>query len=603
MSMEDDALRAIAGADTVRNRMLAYIESGACGLKDACYAIKSRTKRPEGLVKKIDDRRQAGKPNYAATDARDIVGVRLLALHYAGMKSICFKLIDFLNFGLQPMVGLFSGTSINDIVEEIIVYSAPTSGPVYRDIYSYLSTLGIGTEAQPKVKWTEYPPERPYSSIHIVLKAFGSDIPARPFIPVEVQIRTSLEDTWAEIDHSRKYKSEQSHGTINTNGLFNNLKHSIDSSLFTIDTIIDLHDQVDSDRRARSSEFTSVRKTNRLDVPHKISPKAPNVISAEVERINTDIEEMAITFEAATSYHPETISFGDSILTELRDVDHRYRAYPEHGDDEDFRYWSGMETAFVHAWLYRHSFLNPQVDIESRHKHIRACISTYEGLELIYSTDAWLKFRLSTAMMMDGHVDLAIEKGMEGYRLLPNDPRLSEEKVLQSVVARQLGYFYWLKKQQSWSNARRLGAVWLSARLEEQMLRSAFEVTAQAFRYWHDAKPSALKESSKNLLLGNIACFAWELKEIYASPVPIRSIHGLVEALGDYLDEHDVRDMPIKTGLADSLMKAAMLLSRYDVATRMKNIVKLDPDIMRMGQDLSEFLRYCVSVVEASLPE
>lgn len=596
--MLDDSLRAISGADAVRSHIISFIEAGACGLRDECYAIKSRTKDPSSLVRKIKQRRKDGNERYGALDARDIVGIRLLSLHYANMRIICRRLIEFFNFSLQSPVGLFVGQTLDDMIEEIIVYRAAGSGLVYQDILSYLQTLGLGKKADGKAKVTSRasPPDRPYSSIHIVCYAAGPEITARPFIPVEIQIRTTLEDTWAEIDHARKYKAvlAKSSSFRSAAMLFNNVKEQLDTALSNIDRIIAHYDQIELEESRKALTLIRTSGLPRLEVEHKISGNAPAEIEKRVNAANRRVNALTEQFAKTSKMTMGLARKADSLIALIDGIAEDYAATNEETNvDKEFEYWSKMEQALLSIWVYRLSVVSGGTTDSSRERHFDRAISTYKGLIEVFPRDVWLRYRLATAMMVGGFVDLAAEEAGRAFDMLDSDPRVKSVNLLKSAIARQLSYIYWRKKQLMWTEGRGT-AVQLSIEQQRITLLKAYQLGAEAFRLWRNASDDdPAKATERYVTLANLACYAWELKKLYDGNTAIEEIEGFLDELRLYLREERSREQSKTLSERDSTMKMADLVGSKLASTWARSL-RDDLLELRPMDANAQFMLYCI---------
>jgi ppGpp synthetase/RelA/SpoT-type nucleotidyltranferase len=206
-----DASLALTGAEYVREKLVALAGLGPTNLYDQVYAIKVRVKSLDSLVSKVLDKRK--KKPYQASDATDIVGMRLLCLYAEDLPNATKALIRFIRFCQKPEIGLISGALLSNGIKEVIVYKSERNARVYDSIFKYckqiLGSQREGEEAD-KVFLEEHEgEEKSYSSIHFVCYGISYASGIAKEVPIEIQIRTIFEDTWGEIDHSLEYKMRQ----------------------------------------------------------------------------------------------------------------------------------------------------------------------------------------------------------------------------------------------------------------------------------------------------------------------------------------------------------------------------------------------------------
>jgi len=211
--LEIDAYRALSGADYVRQRLLHGLSMGTPSLETQAYLVKSRVKDAATLVWKSLERRES-KPNYTPKDARDVVGLRILTLFRSELPFMLSQLMDFIQWSQRDPFALFFGNSLRDCIEEIKIYGVhdpfdPNLAFYLEELRNYgfkrkdpgCVTADVCVEVEQK--------ESGYSSIHIVVWANGPQQSRGDRVPVEIQLRTSLEDAWGEMDHRLRYKNRQ----------------------------------------------------------------------------------------------------------------------------------------------------------------------------------------------------------------------------------------------------------------------------------------------------------------------------------------------------------------------------------------------------------
>src|SRR5262249_11528598 len=95
---------------------------------------------------------------------------------------------------------------MRDGIEEIAIYSTNPEGDV-QALVSRLQNIFETWGLKDKVRVEPAPTN--YTSIHIVVWCRGKYRQEYRNVPVEIQIRTALEDVWGEIDHSLKYTTKK----------------------------------------------------------------------------------------------------------------------------------------------------------------------------------------------------------------------------------------------------------------------------------------------------------------------------------------------------------------------------------------------------------
>jgi hypothetical protein len=81
-----DVVEALRGADNLRDRLLASLQSGTPAVADLAYAVKARVKEDYKVIDKIKEKRAGNPPEieprvqYGVNDVTDIVGLRIVTV-------------------------------------------------------------------------------------------------------------------------------------------------------------------------------------------------------------------------------------------------------------------------------------------------------------------------------------------------------------------------------------------------------------------------------------------------------------------------------------------------------------------------------------------
>lgn len=208
-AIESDAYRVLADAQSALDALMSRMRFGSDNINKYAYAVKARVKNASSLVEKVDAKRISGKNNYTVYDATDLIGVRILCLWPNDLVGAVMWLLRFIEDKSEPgHDSLFSGPSINEAIKEIIIYRASTPTKyIYEECHTRVNVSFRDKLDEYKINIANIDDSKNYSSIHIVanLKSAAQD----KVFPVEFQIRTALEDVWAEMDHKLFYKGEQ----------------------------------------------------------------------------------------------------------------------------------------------------------------------------------------------------------------------------------------------------------------------------------------------------------------------------------------------------------------------------------------------------------
>jgi ppGpp synthetase/RelA/SpoT-type nucleotidyltranferase len=372
LQIELDALRALSGADEVRKKLLAGVSMGDPSIEDLAYLIKCRVKAHDRLVEKIVDRRAKGKPQYSAKEVTDIVGLRVLTLYRAELPALVRHFLEFVLVAQNSPMFLFVGNNIRDCLNEIIVYRASNDGDVTDDlVIKEFERLGLVCEV--------VPPGRPlnsvsadvkivrkvseYSSIHIVLWCVGVNRDARFNVPVEVQLRTAIEDVWGEIDHLLSYKFKQGKEATpidrlhyeNAVGHLKQLKRQLDNCTISADLI---HQQIQNIFSGASYSVKPNVAARSVDTERLLNLDLSADIKKEIEvcvkKIRSLFDKMyGGGWPKEDSDVVEAVSEFEVVAKTLNDCFVEYSRNPSKNPkiDRDVTYYLKMERCLCLYWV------------------------------------------------------------------------------------------------------------------------------------------------------------------------------------------------------------------------------------------------------------
>lgn len=161
------------------------------------YSYKTRAKAD--IIEKLTRKRKI-ETEYDISDITDIVGVRFITLFRVEMVEVYNIITDIIQGNIKTNPSLF----LKDSIEEIKYFHTRKYDDILNKVDEITKSKNISITVEPIIN------EREYSSIHIVARLDWNDPTIRSKIPgynipIEIQIRTSYEDSWAEIDHKYKY--------------------------------------------------------------------------------------------------------------------------------------------------------------------------------------------------------------------------------------------------------------------------------------------------------------------------------------------------------------------------------------------------------------
>ncbi len=212
---EIDEIRDIVrcGGDLERELVLSIDKSL---LKEDLYAYYARTKGVEAVARKIERKRTAlareGKPvDYQVRNVTDVVGVRLITLFRDDIADILHGLCNILvgTNGKREEFTRYNPFVLPPKIKEARAYFSNTFPGAHSYAIDAQEILSSYFDKAPHNIAVEVVPKDEYSSVHIVLRTDVGDsanqTDSAVSVPVEFQIRSVFEDTWAQIDHTLRY--------------------------------------------------------------------------------------------------------------------------------------------------------------------------------------------------------------------------------------------------------------------------------------------------------------------------------------------------------------------------------------------------------------
>ncbi|MHA6333245.1 hypothetical protein ACXYL9_06125 [Qipengyuania sp. CAU 1752] len=206
-NLTQEAMEVRRGADDVREQFERLLRSGNPSIFDLSYAVKSRVKDDFKIEEKVRKKRSTDKPHYKTKDIRDIVGIRIVTLYRLDILSIIPNLLKLI---AEHSGGDESRFFLDNPIEEVKVYSINSESDVQKLGERIRSMFNFHGFSERCLVETE---RGNYSSLHIVLWTRTKYAKGYVEVPVEIQIRTALEDVWSEMDHQLKYKRETKSNT------------------------------------------------------------------------------------------------------------------------------------------------------------------------------------------------------------------------------------------------------------------------------------------------------------------------------------------------------------------------------------------------------
>lgn len=209
---------AIAASNQIAQRLRSLSSSIGPSYDSVLFYSRVRTKSRSSIREK-SARKRRENPNlssYSFKSMTDLVGFRAVALYDNDLDSLVDFVLSLVRAGQNLTDPLFSpGPTVERFREAKFFYRPENE--VYQKCKDYFQKALLSEvpnrkgikelreiiEHRTEVKKAD---EELYSSAHFIFNAV-SYISSRPLvIPIEFQIRTAVEDFWAEINHKLAYK-------------------------------------------------------------------------------------------------------------------------------------------------------------------------------------------------------------------------------------------------------------------------------------------------------------------------------------------------------------------------------------------------------------
>ncbi|KTT67904.1 hypothetical protein [Sphingomonas sanguinis] len=505
-----EVVEALRGADNLRDRLLMALQTGTPAVADLAYAVKARVKEDHKVIEKIKDRRSGGKdrdpkPDYGVSDVTDLVGLRIVTLYRLDVIEVIEALLRAIDQDPSSAAAFVAGS-----ISEVVIYSTNPTGDV-QDLPNRVMRLfedyGLGS---PICRIAEKPSN--YSSIHILVRGRGKYRDGYRELPVEIQVRTALEDVWGQIEHSLKYKRKQlvsdnspenARLTITLNHL-GALKTMIDGIAQYGDQIKLQIDELEPELRytaSRHAEEPSARLAKIRDLPAQLRAEiadaiaqARPVLSTSTEPTSSRIRVLRLVLSRLERAKARVLATSDLQPKPLKEA----------------RYLIDMQLALIHFQLGN---LLEEGEVE-----LRRALDIYSEVEEVFPKRVIVQFRLARTLDALGARDEAIAKMREVVeRLRLRAEPTPQNHWIRSTAPRSLGVMLWeeakVRRERASSDAQ------ADARTLE-LLREAFQLTSRAHEQDVFDEPTNKGPSERVRAANNLLYFLLEYLDAGGEPMP-----------------------------------------------------------------------------------
>jgi ppGpp synthetase/RelA/SpoT-type nucleotidyltranferase len=216
-SLTSLAQEAIAGGSEVLTRLQGAFQLATKNNSKTIFYTRSRVKDPGSIVEKLFDRQAAFGAQYTIKSITDIVGYRLVVLYDDQLEAALSFAIQVLRNCYHSHDTLIADPELWSDIQEIKLFPRAPSDPAdpYVKLHDELKAnpgrIGKSvidqTDKIRKATAEEMARKKSaYSSMHIIVYMNSYSQGSLKRIPLELQIRTAVEDIWSEISHENEYK-------------------------------------------------------------------------------------------------------------------------------------------------------------------------------------------------------------------------------------------------------------------------------------------------------------------------------------------------------------------------------------------------------------
>jgi ppGpp synthetase/RelA/SpoT-type nucleotidyltranferase len=386
-----EVVEALRGADSLRERLTTSLQTGTPAVADLAYAVTTRVKEDYKIVEKVLGKR-TDRPSYGVKNVTDLVGLRVITLYR-------MDIVDVIDAVLDTIARDTSDTDVfvGDSISEALIYSTNPTGDA-QDLPNRVKALFEGRGISAQIV------ERPsnYTSIHILVQGRGRYRDGYRILPIEIQVRTALEDFWGQIEHGLKYKRRKVENVRDEQRFETSLSHLgvlktlIDGVAQYADQIKLQIDEIETGLRygsSRSVEEPNVRLKNLKDIPDDLR-----------DEIEVAVKAAQPVLKEGNGKPSERIRSLSQLALRLQAIDEKVVALPDlqQRTRKEASYLLTMQRALVHFQLG-----NLIADGESE---VQRALHLYREMEKLFPKRLVITYRIARTLDALGRRVEAIDK-------------------------------------------------------------------------------------------------------------------------------------------------------------------------------------------------
>lgn len=453
-------------------------------IKESLYAYYARTKGAVAIARKIErkriERERESIPDpYLVSDVTDIVGLRLITLFRedtsAVLDSLC-KLLVGANGGRQE-VTRFNPFSEEPKIHEARAYYSDTFPGAHSYAVDAQKILASHFEVAPHNVTVEVVEKEEYSSVHIVLRVYSASSSEEDsevlIVPVEFQIRSVFEDTWAQVDHKLRYtktRVSSEVGGVSTSyvSVREQIPPGAERSLKLLKRFLD-----------NSGDLAEIIRDQVEDSTPEFSKPTPSMDSAEdfssniqmLDGNSLDFQEFQSILLKKDELDSKYQKLGPVELSDHNKLMRLRKSYGKLAEDlnalfesaetrdkfSKFRKMDQRVTYYYYSLRMEEAFCRVFSASPSDLSEVREARNIYTQLLTDYSDYPPLHYRLAQTQKSLGDVEKAVNSMTRCIRSIDDgeyvngkfDHKMSEKQYRAMIgnVDRLLGFYIWTKAQ------------------------------------------------------------------------------------------------------------------------------------------------------------
>ncbi|PDT50848.1 MULTISPECIES: hypothetical protein [Sinorhizobium] len=380
------------------------------------FRLSSRVKSPKRAYDKLS-RIRLEFPNKSALDIPDLIGFRIVTLFTSSVIEALDNILDAIEHK-----NAFNGNSPFKKAEpNLILYTArPESDPL-----SFKSVLESWAQSRNLTASSckTYGLETLYSSVHL-LASCEVDIEnfdgtkQRSAIPVEIQVRTAMEDVWGQISHLTSYSNSDRKPSVGKH--LNALKQLIDGCSLYAENI------------KGEAELVALIGKDAREGPRARGDSGLSKLEG-LPRDVTEAFETAVSIRRSAAQSDDSSEGFDDAADKFLAIEQQLRLLDIRADQQrDAIYLVQMERAF--CLMYSDS-------IASNDEALRL----YSALARADDRNALCRLRLGQALRRRDNHERARDTYIQAIRILDEkkDNKTQNPDSLKSVIKNELAFSYW----------------------------------------------------------------------------------------------------------------------------------------------------------------